>query len=78
MRRGEVLAQLLHPIQLGGWLGLMTRLVSVRNGFAHWHYNNDPTHICFFSRDTFAWWGSRSGCTVTFIGQDVILLRKLP
>lgn len=73
---GTVLTQLLGLIRPGGWLGLMTKLVKDVQAFANWHYRLDPTHVCFFSRDTFRWWADHSGCTVDFIGQDVILLRK--
>ncbi|MDT8385765.1 MAG: class I SAM-dependent methyltransferase [Gammaproteobacteria bacterium] len=75
---GEVFTRLWNLIPPGGWLGLMTKLVSSQSAFANWHYKNDPTHVCFFSRDTFTWWAGRTGCVATFVGQDVILLRKPP
>ncbi|MDT8388681.1 MAG: class I SAM-dependent methyltransferase [Thiogranum sp.] len=75
---GEVLTQLLALLRPGGWLGIMTKLVIDQAAFATWHYKLDPTHVCFFSRDTFAWWARQSGCALTFVGADVILLRKPP
>lgn len=67
--------QHLHP---GGWLGIMTRLVRDREAFAGWHYKNDPTHVCFFSRDTWQWWAARQGAELEFVADDALLLRKLP
>ena len=64
---------LLHP---GGYLGVMTKLVLDAGAFARWHYKNDPTHVCFFSRDTWAWWADRYGAELSIVGADVILLRQ--
>jgi 2-polyprenyl-3-methyl-5-hydroxy-6-metoxy-1,4-benzoquinol methylase len=75
-RPGEVFRQLLRLIRPGGWLGLMTKLVTDAESFADWHYKRDPTHVCFFSRATFDWWANQAGCEVDFIGRDVVLLRK--
>ena len=60
----------------GGYLGLMTKLVADADKFAHWHYKNDPTHICFFSRQSFDYLGQQWGCSPVFIGADVIIFRK--
>jgi len=52
------LATLLNP---GGYLGVMTRLVPQKNNlpcresFDNWYYKRDPTHIAFYSSNTFAW-----------------------
>jgi SAM-dependent methyltransferase len=69
------LFKLLRP---GGWLGIMTKLVSDKEAFSHWHYIRDLTHICFFSRATFEYIAKRFGANITFIGNDVILLRQKP
>lgn len=73
-RPGDVLQQLLDRLLPGGVLGIMTKLVKDRDAFASWHYRNDPTHISFFSRDTFRWLGQEWGLSVEFIGEDVILI----
>ncbi len=65
--------QLLVP---GGVLGIMTKLVTDAGAFAGWHYKNDPTHVCFFSRSTWQWWAQARGSQPVFEGADVILLRK--
>lgn len=72
---GEVLEMLLARLKPGGWLGVMTKLVRDREAFSRWHYKNDMTHVCFFSRDTFLWLAEAYGCKLLFIGDDVILLK---
>ena len=55
-------------------LGLMTKLVINPERFAVWHYKNDPTHICFYSKETFEFLANTHNLKLEFIGQDVIIL----
>ncbi|WP_461521335.1 class I SAM-dependent methyltransferase [Porticoccus sp.] len=73
---GEVLNRLWSLVKPGGWLGLMTKLVSNRDAFARWHYKNDPTHICFFSQAAFDYVGQQWGAPPVYLHSDVILYRK--
>ena len=73
---GRELDRLWSLLQPGGWLALMTKLVLSKAAFAHWHYKNDPTHVCFFSAKTWQWWAQQHGASVEIIGADVILLRR--
>lgn len=73
---GKELTGLLQLLAPDGWLGIMTKLVRDLDAFRHWHYKNDPTHICFFSRDTFDWLAGRQSLSCEYVGTDVILLRK--
>lgn len=70
------LDRLYHLLTEGGILGLMTKLVTDKKAFANWHYKNDPSHICFFSVQTFNWLAERWRVGLEIIGKDVILLRK--
>jgi hypothetical protein len=82
----EVVEHLRHPgleldrlyglLKPGGLLGIMTKRVIDRERFARWHYKNDPTHVCFFSRETFAWLAARWGARVDFVDRDVIIIVK--
>lgn len=45
----ERLWQCLKP---HGRLGIMTQFCAEQETFPTWHYKNDPTHVCFFSRET--------------------------
>lgn len=76
-RPGEELRALWDRLRPGGVLGLMTKLVLDREAFSRWHYKNDPTHVCFFSRETFAWLAGELGAGLEIPGQDVILLSRL-
>lgn len=71
---GRELARLWSLLVPGGWLAIMTKLVRDRAAFSGWHYKNDPTHVCFFSEQTWQWWARRQGATLEIIGADVILL----
>ncbi|MCM2678288.1 class I SAM-dependent methyltransferase [Echinimonas agarilytica] len=59
-----------------GYLGLMTGLVQSPSQFARWHYKLDPTHVSFFSRETFEFLAHRDGLTLEFFGSDAILLQR--
>ena len=63
-------------LKTGGTLGLMTKLLLNYDAFTRWHYKTDPTHICFYSRETFEWLAAQWGVTVDFVDKDVILFRK--
>lgn len=71
------LHQLWNLLDPGGYLGIMTKLVIDRDAFATWHYKNDPTHVCFFSVDTFHWLADLWRAKIEFIGNDVIILEKI-
>jgi SAM-dependent methyltransferase len=71
------LGRLWNCLKPGGTLGLMTKMVLNQPAFANWHYKNDPTHVCFFSRQTFDWLGAQWGCPPAFVGQDVIIFEKI-
>ena len=72
----RILRQLWTLLNPGGYLGLMTKLVRNRDAFATWHYKNDRTHVCFFSRATFEWLADQWHTKVEFLGNDVILFPK--
>ncbi|MFB9155210.1 class I SAM-dependent methyltransferase [Vibrio gallaecicus] len=73
----KVWQQWLNLVKPKGWIGLMTKLVIDVDAFAGWHYKNDPTHVVFFSRQTFQFLAERDKLELEFVGNDVILLRKL-
>jgi SAM-dependent methyltransferase len=77
-RPGQELERLWSLLRPGGWMGVMTKLVRDRAAFDRWHYKNDPTHVCFFSEDTWCWWARQHGASLEIIGADVILLQRQP
>ena len=60
---GTEIQKLQSLIKSGGILGVMTQLYSEEIDFADWWYRRDPTHVCFFQRQTMEWiareWFSR-------------------
>lgn len=75
-RPGEELGRLWSCLKPGGILGLMTQMVIDREAFARWRYRDDMTHVCFFSRETFAWLADRWRAEIIFPQKDVALLCK--
>jgi len=69
----QVFTTLFTLLKKGGWLGVMTKLVSDHHTFSNWHYIRDMTHICFYHRNTFVYLAQRFNAKLTFIGQDVML-----
>ncbi|MDV7104129.1 class I SAM-dependent methyltransferase [Vibrio sp. TH_r3] len=67
----------LNLVKPSGWIGIMTKLVVDVEAFSKWHYKNDLTHVCFYSRSTFQYLAERDKLQLEFVGNDVILLRKL-
>lgn len=69
----SLLWSLLKP---GGCLGLMTKLALDKEAFSKWHYKNDLTHVCFFSKKTMEWLAEKWKAELLFTGNDVILFQK--
>ena len=73
---GKSLDRLWACLKPDGNFGVMTKMVLNREVFADWHYKMDPTHVSFFSINTFAWLGEHWKTKPEFVDNDVILLRK--
>ena len=63
-------------LKTGGYLGVMTKLALDKEAFSKWHYKNDLTHVCFFSKKTMEWLAETWKAELFFIGNDVILFQK--
>jgi len=82
----EVLEHLHHPrreldrlwscLKPNGSLGIMTKRVIDQEAFSRWHYKNDPTHVCFFSIETFRWLEAHWRAILTISENDVVLFTK--
>lgn len=60
----------------GGWLGIMTKLALDQAAFSDWHYKNDLTHVCFFSRETMEWLAGGWQAKYLQVDKDVSLFQK--
>jgi Methyltransferase domain len=73
---GKEFERLFSMLKPSGVLGIMTKLVKNQQVFSSWHYIHDPTHISFFSEDTFLWIANHYKVKVEFIGNDVMILNN--
>jgi len=74
---GEELNRLWSCLKSGGILGIMTKRVIDQPAFANWHYKKDPSHVCFFSLETFQWLAQQWQAELIVAGKDVVLFKKL-
>lgn len=70
------LTTLWSMLKPGGSLAIMTKLLIDKQAFMTWHYKNDPTHVCFYSKPTFSFLARQWQAELDFVGNDVIFLRK--
>jgi len=73
----QVLIQLWDLLLAKGCLAIMTQRVTNKEAFKAWQYKNDPTHVCFYSDETFKWLEDFLGAqAVEFVGRDMVFLVK--
>ncbi|NNE98128.1 MAG: class I SAM-dependent methyltransferase [Pyrinomonadaceae bacterium] len=73
----DVFEMLLSMLKPNGMLAVMTRLHDDSIDFKTWHYKNDPTHICFFSVETFEWLSARLGVEHRRVESDIYVFAQL-
>ena len=73
---GRELTRLWALLKPGGVLAIMTKRVIDQAAFSRWHYKNDPTHIVFFSEQTFNWLGKSWQVEPVYCGADVVFFNK--
>lgn len=73
---GQELDRLWSCLKPNGLLGIMTKRVIDQQAFSKWHYKNDPTHVCFFSTETFQWLADYWHATLTIPEDDVVIFAK--
>lgn len=72
----KVIPQLLSMLKPNGLLAVMTKRVLDKDAFSRWHYKNDPTHICFYSVDTFKFIAQRYDLQLSIKGDDLVFLAR--
>lgn len=61
-----------------GYLAVNTQMTDDIENFNEWHYQRDPTQICFWSKSTMRWLAkSLQRAELTFPGPGLCFLRKL-
>ncbi len=73
---GKTLDLIWSRLKAGGWLGIMTKMVMDQQAFSNWHYKNDLTHVCFFSKSCFLRLAKAFNAKIRFFHNDVVLMQK--
>lgn len=55
---------------------LMTEVYDENIDFASWYYKNDPTHVFFYSKDTFEWIKNEFGFKSVSVNNRLIILQN--
>ncbi len=72
----DELERLWSCLKSGAYLGIMTSRYDDISDFSRWHYKLDPTHICFFSIESFLWLTKEWQCELHVIDKDIVILHK--
>ena len=73
----EIIIKLKKHLKAGGILAVMTRLHDNVDQFSNWWYLKDPTHITFYSSETFDWIAENLSFDLTYCDNDrTVVLKK--
>jgi len=74
----EIFESLLKRLNSGGYLAIQTEFHPNEMGpFMHWYYTQDPTHIVFFTVETFEVLSTFCQCTlVDDNGKNIVVIKK--
>jgi len=59
-----------------GWLGIMTSFLPKDELFKNWYYRKDPTHVVFYTKETFEVIASQRNWGLEIESKDVVLFYK--
>jgi len=70
----EKICKMLKP---GGILAVMTEIRTEIDKFPDWYYIKDPTHVCFYTKQSFEFISEKHGLEIVFWdGKRVVVMRK--
>lgn len=72
----SIIEKLWALINKEGLLAIMTSIFTEDLNFASWYYKGDPTHITFFTKDSFLWLSEKLDCKIEFFDKDIIIFKK--
>ncbi len=73
---GNIIESLWNLIDVKGVLAIMSNLYTKSTDFPSWYYKGDPTHICFFCKESFLWLADKLDANVEFFDKDITILKK--
>jgi SAM-dependent methyltransferase len=71
------IALLISLVKKGGYLGVMSKLVKDQEAFQNWHYIRDPTHVSFFSVETYQFLCDRYSLRSCYLEKDVAIFQVI-
>lgn len=75
-RPGDTFQQLDRLLRRSGWLGVLTEILEPDISFPDWWYPRDPTHVCFYAKETMGWIAHRFSWKVEYPQKNVTLFHK--
>ena len=69
--------RLASTLRAGGYIALMTHLLTEETDFRSWYYKNDPSHIGFFNKQSLIYIAKELNFEVDIYSERVIFLKKL-
>ena len=77
-RPGKEFERFVQLVKPGGWIAIMTQLYDEAPvPFDRWHYKDDDTHVCFFSKKSFQTLEKTYGLHLEFHSDSVVLFQCL-
>ena len=67
---------LISLVRPGGWIGILTQVLTDEVEFETWYYRLDFTHVSFYSRATLDWIATQHGLELDFRAPNVVLYHK--
>ena len=71
------LQRMISLVKVGGVLGIMTESPPEKKEFQNWWYKKDPTHIRFFSDQTFQTIAQMFSLEILYRGKSVVVYRRI-
>ena len=63
-------------LETGGWLGVMTNFYNESINFEDWYYRKDPTHVVFYTEQTFRTIASMMTWSIEIPDNNIVLFKK--
>ena len=64
-------------LKINSWLGIMTSFYDKSIHFEDWYYRRDPSHVIFYTINTFHFLAESKGWNCEIASKNVVLLNKL-